>query len=154
MSCQLIERLSVVQFPLFPVITYANNSHLAIKGRRNINKGKIFMFLSRKWERETRLLTCMWPGSGWLRFVLSAYSCNRLKTSRLRTASCRYLRFVSGEALLRCANCHSVYFESMKSLRTALSITLNILIHVLLLGIKMAVKFNRCPIPIKCAVKL
>lgn len=70
-------------------------------------------------------LTCRWHGSCWLRSVLSVYSCNRLKMSRLRTASCRYLRFVSGEPLLRCANCHSIYFESMKSLRTALSITLN-----------------------------
>lgn len=89
------------------------------------------------------MLTCSWHGSGWLSSVLSAYSCNRLKTSRLRTASCRNLRFVSGELLLRCANCHSIYFESMKSLRTALSITLNILVH-LLLGIKMSVTFNRC----------
>lgn len=110
------------------------------------------MYLGRKWEGETCLLTCRWHGSGWLSSVLSAYSCNRLKTSRLRTASSRYLRFVSGELLLRCANCHSIYFESMKSLRTALSITLNVLVH-LLLGIRMAVIFNRCPTPINCAVK-
>lgn len=108
-----------------PFSCHNTKGHLAIKkGPKDPKRVKG----SRKWEGETCFLTCKWHGSGWLRSVLSAYSCNRLKTSRLRTASCRYLRFVSGEPLLRCANCHSIYFESMKSLRTALLITLNILV--------------------------